>query len=88
MVEQFGNEEQCYCGDVNANGIPVEDEEYSVLHPLYKPVFDIVTSKLSEPAVKYAAKEHGISYNLLMKIIVKNISSNGSLENTPNYKEK
>jgi len=66
MVEQFGNEEQqCYCGDVNANGIPVEDEEYAALHPLYKPIFGIVTTKLSEPAVKYAAKEHGISYNPL-----------------------
>ena len=65
MVEQFGNEEQCYCGDVNANGIPVEDEEYAALHPLYKPIFGIVTTKLSEPAVKYAAKEYGISYNPL-----------------------
>jgi len=62
---EHGDEEQCYCGDVNVNGIPVEDEEYAVLYPLYKPVFDIVTTNLSEPAVKHAAKEHGISYNPL-----------------------
>ena len=65
MEEQFGDEQSYYNGDVNDNGIPVEDKEYAALNSFYKPVFDIVTKKLSEPAVKAAAKEHGISYNPL-----------------------
>ena len=63
MEEQFGDEQSYYNGDVNDNGIPVEDEEYAAIHPLYKPIFVIVTTKLSESAVKAAAKKHGIYYN-------------------------
>jgi len=60
MEEQFG--EQSYNGDVNDNGIPVEDKEYAAIHPLYKPIFVIVTTKLSETAVKAAARDHEIYY--------------------------
>ena len=62
MVEH-GDEQSYYNGAVNDNGIPVEDEEYATLHLLYKPVFDIVTTKLSESAVKAAARDHKIYYN-------------------------
>ena len=62
MVEH-GDEQSYYNGEVNDNGIPVEDEEYAALNPLYRPVFDIVTKNLSEPAVKAAARDHGIYYN-------------------------
>ena len=62
MVEH-GDEQSYYNGAVNDNGIPVEVEEYAALNPSYRPVFDIVTTKLPESAVKAAAKKHGIYYN-------------------------